>query len=80
MVVLPIGSYFLSRDYYFGGPFPPFLLPSSILTKKREVEKNLTPPAIIAATMANVILIGFVYVAMKEDNEDSRVEEEKKKQ
>ncbi|KAM0748339.1 hypothetical protein T439DRAFT_358890 [Meredithblackwellia eburnea MCA 4105] len=61
MVVLPIGSYFLSRDYYFG-------------------PKNTTPPGIIAATMANIVLVAFIWVALKEDREDAKREKLKKKQ
>lgn len=30
-------------------------------------EKNTTPPALIAATMANVVLGVFVYLAIKDD-------------
>ncbi|KAL8278946.1 hypothetical protein RQP46_008615 [Phenoliferia psychrophenolica] len=61
MVVLPIGSYFVSRDYYFG-------------------EKNTTPPGIIAALMANLLLVGFVWYAMAEDRADQKREKLKKKQ
>ncbi|KAK4700065.1 vacuolar ATPase assembly integral membrane protein VMA21, partial [Phenoliferia sp. Uapishka_3] len=61
MVVLPIGSYYVSRDYYFG-------------------VKNTTPPGIIAALMANILLFGFVWYAMKEDREDARKEAARKKQ
>lgn len=79
MVVLPIGSYFVSRDLYFGGPLTPLPAPART-DPSRAAEKNLTPPAIIAATTANLILIGFVYIAMKEDRDEQKAEAEKKKQ
>ncbi|ORY88030.1 hypothetical protein BCR35DRAFT_301924, partial [Leucosporidium creatinivorum] len=47
MVVLPVGSYFVSRDWYFGD--------------------NLTGAGITAATVANLILVAFVVVALRED-------------
>jgi len=57
MVVLPIGSYFVTVDTLFKG--------------------NSTYAGALAAIMANVVLIGYVIVAMNEDQSD-RLEEEKK--
>lgn len=59
MIFLPIGSYFLSRNYYFG-------------------LKNTTPPAILAATVANLILGLFIYLAIRADLSDVRESKEKK--
>ncbi|KAI1439693.1 VMA21-like domain-containing protein [Annulohypoxylon stygium] len=50
MVVLPIGSYFLTVNTVFGG--------------------NSTYAGGLAAIMANVVLVGYVVVAMNEDQTD----------
>ncbi|KAK4333705.1 Vacuolar ATPase assembly integral membrane protein VMA21 [Rhodotorula toruloides] len=61
MVLLPIGTYYLTRDFLFG-------------------PQNLTYPAIAAVTVANLILVGFVYVAFREDQvEQDREREEKRR-
>ncbi|KAI0898656.1 VMA21-like domain-containing protein [Annulohypoxylon nitens] len=57
MVVLPIGSYFLTVNTVFRG--------------------NSTYAGGLAAIMANVVLVGYVVVAMNEDQSDQA--EEKKK-
>ncbi|KAI5480473.1 vacuolar atpase assembly integral membrane protein vma21 [Pseudohyphozyma bogoriensis] len=49
MVVLPIGTYYGSRDYYF--------------------HDNTTGAGILAAIVANLILIGFVVMAFMDDKE-----------
>ncbi|GAA6056809.1 hypothetical protein JCM3770_002815 [Rhodotorula araucariae] len=56
MITLPIGTYFLTRDYLFS--------PST----------SLTYPAISAVTVANGVLIAFVYVAFREDAADAERE------
>ncbi|GAA5897005.1 hypothetical protein JCM8208_006140 [Rhodotorula glutinis] len=53
MVLLPIGTYFLSRDYLFSP------------------KTSLTYPAISAVTVANAVLIAFIYVAFREDADDA---------
>ncbi|KAI1815324.1 hypothetical protein GGS20DRAFT_339670 [Poronia punctata] len=58
MVVVPIGSYFLTVDNVFNG--------------------NATYAGGLAAILANVVLVGYVVVAMVEDQSD-RLEDEKKK-
>ncbi|KAI1498374.1 VMA21-like domain-containing protein [Biscogniauxia marginata] len=50
MVVIPIGSYFLSVNTIFKG--------------------NSTWAGALAAIMANVVLVGYVVVAMNEDQTD----------
>ncbi|KAK8181550.1 vacuolar ATPase assembly integral membrane protein VMA21 [Phyllosticta capitalensis] len=57
MIVLPIGSYFLTVNTIFRG--------------------NSTLAGGLAAVMANVVLIGYVIVAFKEDQSE-RLEAEKK--
>jgi hypothetical protein len=57
MVVVPIGSYFLTVNTVFKG--------------------NSTYAGGLAALMANVVLIGYVLVAMNEDQTD-QIEEKKK--
>ncbi|KAI0447323.1 hypothetical protein F4803DRAFT_546221 [Xylaria telfairii] len=60
MVVIPIGSYFLSVNTVFGG--------------------NSTYAGALAAILANVVLVGYVVVAMNEDQSDQLEAEKKKKQ
>ncbi|BGP31999.1 vacuolar ATPase assembly integral membrane protein vma21 [Rhodotorula toruloides] len=60
MVLLPIGTYYLTRDFLFG-------------------PHNLTYPAIAAVTVANLILVGFVYVAFREDQAEQDREKEAKR-
>ncbi|KAI8954816.1 hypothetical protein F4801DRAFT_451047 [Xylaria longipes] len=59
MVVIPIGSYFVTINTIFGG--------------------NSTYAGALAAILANVVLVGYVVVAMNEDQSD-QLEAEKKKQ
>ncbi|KAI0535832.1 hypothetical protein GGR58DRAFT_423303 [Xylaria digitata] len=59
MVVIPIGSYFLTVNTIFSG--------------------NSTYAGALAAILANVVLVGYVVVAMNEDQSD-QLEAEKKKQ
>ncbi|BGP55429.1 hypothetical protein JCM8202_003757 [Rhodotorula sphaerocarpa] len=58
MVLFPIGTYYLSRDYLFA--------PTT----------SLTYPAISAVTVANLVLVGFIYVAFREDMLDSAREQD----
>lgn len=52
MVIIPIGSYFLTVNTVFNG--------------------NSTFAGGLAALMANVVLIGYVIVAWKEDQDDQK--------
>ncbi|KAI1111339.1 hypothetical protein F5Y14DRAFT_425600 [Nemania sp. NC0429] len=60
MVVIPIGSYFLTIRTIFKG--------------------NSTYAGALAAILANVVLVGYVIVAMKEDQSDQLEAEKKKRQ
>ncbi|KAI1279226.1 hypothetical protein F5Y07DRAFT_52930 [Xylaria sp. FL0933] len=59
MVVIPIGSYFLTINAIFSG--------------------NSTYAGALAAILANVVLVGYVVVAMNEDQSDQLEAEKKKK-
>ncbi|KAK4129537.1 hypothetical protein N657DRAFT_587586 [Parathielavia appendiculata] len=50
MIVIPIGSYFLTVDTVFMG--------------------NSTYAGVLAAIMANAVLIGYIFVAMAEDQSE----------
>ncbi|PQE20008.1 vacuolar ATPase assembly integral membrane VMA21 protein [Rutstroemia sp. NJR-2017a BVV2] len=51
MIVVPIGSYFVTLDTLFKG--------------------NSTYAGALAAIMANVVLVGYVIVAMNEDQSEA---------
>ncbi|KAK1752368.1 VMA21-like domain-containing protein [Echria macrotheca] len=59
MIVIPIGSYFVTVDTLFKG--------------------NTTYAGGLAAIMANAVLIGYIIVAMAEDQSDRENEKEGKK-
>ncbi|KAI0427382.1 hypothetical protein F5Y09DRAFT_33359 [Xylaria sp. FL1042] len=59
MVVIPIGSYFLTINTIFSG--------------------NSTYAGALAAILANVVLVGYVVVAMNEDQSEQLEAEKKKK-
>ncbi|KAI1333230.1 hypothetical protein F5Y16DRAFT_393627 [Xylariaceae sp. FL0255] len=59
MIMVPIGSYFLTINTVFGG--------------------NSTYAGILAAILANVVLVGYVIVAYNEDQSDQREAEGKKR-
>ena len=52
MVIVPIGSYFVTVNTIFEG--------------------NSTFAGALAAIMANVVLVGYIVVAWKDDQEDQR--------
>ncbi|KAL4729820.1 vacuolar ATPase assembly integral membrane protein vma21 [Fusarium chlamydosporum] len=58
MIVVPIGSYFLTVNTVFNG--------------------NSSFAGGLAAVLANVVLIGYIIVAMKEDQSDQLKPESKK--
>jgi hypothetical protein len=70
MIILPIGSYFATVHTIFKGIFD--LIP---LTHSRSLTRptlgNSTYAGALAAVMANVVLIGWVIVAMNEDQTDA---------
>lgn len=82
MVLFPIGTYYLSRDYLFARtllPLDPTQLASEKLTPKLSTPAattSLTYPAISAVTVANLVLVGFIYVAFREDMLDSAREQD----
>ncbi|KAH7270384.1 uncharacterized protein BKA55DRAFT_44549 [Fusarium redolens] len=57
MIVVPIGSYFLSVNAIF---------------------RNSSLAGGLAAVLANVVLVGYIIVAMKEDQSDKQKPESKK--
>ncbi|KAL5347102.1 vacuolar ATPase assembly integral membrane protein vma21 [Pseudogymnoascus australis] len=59
MVVVPIGSYFLTLNWVFDG--------------------NSTYAGATAAIMANVVLVGYIVVAMNEDQSEAIEAAEKEK-
>lgn len=81
MVVLPIGTYFLSRDYVYSRALS--LSPSlaecqvSGLTRYSPTctaGTSLTYPALSAVVVANGVLGAFIYVAFREDAQDAERE------
>ena len=102
LAVLPVSSYYLSRDYYFGRTSPPppaTLLPSSLQPTPTLTPSPCSPPyppppasprpsispaaqgttgaGITAATVANLVLGGFIWVAFQEDGKGVQTAESK---
>lgn len=79
MIVVPIGSYFATVNTVFRGKvfFSPILFflhipppPKKVLTTYKPLSGNSTFAGATAAIMANVVLIAYVIVAMREDQSE----------
>lgn len=72
----PVGTYFLTLNSVFRGWSYPSTLWGQILCSSG-TPGNSTWAGATAAIMANVVLIAYVVVAMKEDNSEKLAAEEK---
>jgi hypothetical protein len=77
MIVAPIGSYFLTVDMVFKGITLRFHLRSlharhSFGVAADMVKGNSTYAGALAAIIANVVLVGYVIVAMREDQSEQQ--------
>lgn len=77
MIVIPIGSYFLTVHSIFAGsslplhpPLRRVILPSCLTMWLNVRAGNSTYAGALAAVMANVVLIGYIIVAMNEDQSE----------
>ena len=74
MVILPLGSYFLSLNTLFNGT-QPSPLPNMLSCIRRVLNGtpgNTTWSAATAAIVANLVLAAFVVQALGEDRSDKR--------
>jgi hypothetical protein len=68
MIVIPIGSYFLTVNTIFQGMKSPYIF--FIALQRIDPAGNSTWAGAVAALLANVVLLGYVIVAMNEDKSD----------
>ena len=74
MIIIPIGSYFLSVHNLFSGNHPFIYEPTPTMTDMQLTHTlgNSTYAGALAAIMANMVLIGYIFVAMAEDQSDQQ--------
>lgn len=65
MAIAPVSAYFLSLHYFFEGELPPVF--HCLQAEKCHAGTNQNGAAITAAVTANIILFGYVIVALIED-------------
>lgn len=75
MIVGPIGTYFLTLNTIFRGLSVVDFLSITCFTEHHI--GNSTFAGATAALMANIVLVAYVVVAMKEDESEKRVAEDK---
>lgn len=75
MITLPIGTYFATVHTVFKGKFVPWKCACLLMLETG----NSTWAGALAAIMANVVLISYIFVAMAEDQSDQLAEKEKEK-
>lgn len=71
MVVGPIGSYFITLNLVFGGLSFFHVCPRLRIDRLTTSQGNSTYAGALAAIMANIVLIGYVIVAFKEDQSEA---------
>ncbi|KAL8798765.1 MAG: hypothetical protein Q9182_006402 [Xanthomendoza sp. 2 TL-2023] len=76
MVAGPIGVYFMTLNTIFHGPF---LVSMPRLIKIENIAGNSTWAGATAAIVANVVLVTYVIVAMKEDQSEKLAAEDSAK-
>jgi hypothetical protein len=75
MITLPIGTYFFTVNFVFQGKHL-VMRPRELLTL---CPGNATYAGGLAALMANVVLIAYIVMAFRDDQEEMREEAEKSK-